>query len=127
DVSFTVARGETLGLVGESGSGKTTTGRAIVRVNTPIAGSVRLGGQDLLGLEGGDLRRLRRRFQMVFQDPYSSLDPRQTVGEIIGEPLAIHGLPVDGDRRRRISELLDLVNLDPTFADRYPHEFSGGQ
>jgi len=127
DVSFTVARGETLGLVGESGSGKTTTGRAIVRVNRPTGGSIRLDGEDLLALKGADLRKRRRRFQMVFQDPYSSLDPRQTVGEIIGEPLDIHALPADGDRKRRIGELLELVNLDPRFADRYPHEFSGGQ
>jgi oligopeptide/dipeptide ABC transporter ATP-binding protein len=127
DVSFTVARGETLGLVGESGSGKTTTGRAIVRVNQPIGGSVRMDGEDLLALKGSELRRRRRRFQMVFQDPYSSLDPRQTVGEIIGEPLEIHGLPASGDRKRRIGELLELVNLDARFADRYPHEFSGGQ
>jgi len=126
-VSFDVARGETLGLVGESGSGKTTTGRAIVRVNRPTGGSIRLGGEDLLALDGETLRKRRRQFQMVFQDPYSSLDPRQTVGEIIGEPLAIHGLPADGDRRRRMRELLDLVNLDVAFADRYPHEFSGGQ
>ena len=127
DVSFSIRAGETLGLVGESGSGKTTTGRAVVRVNRPQAGSVRLDGEDLMLLEGSELRRRRRRFQMVFQDPYSSLDPRQTVGEIIGEPLGIHGLPRDGNRRRRIGELLELVNLDPTFADRYPHEFSGGQ
>jgi oligopeptide/dipeptide ABC transporter ATP-binding protein len=127
EVSFTVARGETLGLVGESGSGKTTTGRAIVRVNRPTGGSVRLDGEDLLALEGTELRRRRRRFQMVFQDPYASLDPRQTVGEIIGEPLEIHGLPANGDRKRRIGELLEIVNLDPRFADRYPHEFSGGQ
>lgn len=127
DISFTIARGETLGLVGESGSGKTTTGRAIVRVNHPIGGSIRLDGEDLLALKGADLRRRRRRIQMVFQDPYSSLNPRQTVGEIIGEPLEIHGLPTSGDRRRRIGELLRLVNLDPRFADRYPHEFSGGQ
>ena len=126
-VSFDVARGETLGLVGESGSGKTTTGRAIVRVNRPTGGSIRLGGEDLLALDGETLRKRRRQFQMVFQDPYSSLDPRQTVGEIIGEPLAIHGLPADRDRRRRMRELLDLVNLDAAFADRYPHEFSGGQ
>ena len=127
DVSFSIDRGETLGLVGESGSGKTTTGRAIVRVNRPQSGTIRLDGEDLLALEGSDLRRRRRRFQMVFQDPYSSLDPRQTVAEIIGEPLQIHGLPADGDRRRRIGELLSLVNLDPVFANRYPHEFSGGQ
>jgi oligopeptide/dipeptide ABC transporter ATP-binding protein len=126
-VSFDVGRGQTLGLVGESGSGKTTTGRAIVRVNTPTSGSIRLGGEDLLALDGERLRKRRRQFQMVFQDPYSSLDPRQTVGEIIAEPLAIHGLPADGDRRRRMRELLDLVNLDAAFADRYPHEFSGGQ
>jgi oligopeptide/dipeptide ABC transporter ATP-binding protein len=127
DVGFSIQAGETLGLVGESGSGKTTTGRAVVRVNRPQAGTIRLDGEDLLALEGAELRRRRRRVQMVFQDPYSSLDPRQTVGEIIGEPLAIHGLPSDGDRRRRIGELLNLVNLDAAFADRYPHEFSGGQ
>jgi oligopeptide/dipeptide ABC transporter ATP-binding protein len=126
-VSFDLRRGETLGLVGESGSGKTTTGRAIVRVNRPASGSIRLDGEDLLALDGSELRSRRRRFQMVFQDPYSSLDPRQTVAEIIGEPLRIHGLPSDGDRKRRISELLTLVNLDPDFANRYPHEFSGGQ
>jgi len=126
-VSFDLQRGETLGLVGESGSGKTTTGRAIVRVNRPKSGSIRLDGEDLLALEGSDLRSRRRRFQMVFQDPYSSLDPRQTVAEIIGEPLRIHGLPADGDRKRRTGELLTLVGLDPEFANRYPHEFSGGQ
>jgi len=126
-VSFDVRRGETLGLVGESGSGKTTIGRAIVRVNRPQAGAIRLDGQDLLALEGNELRRARRRFQMVFQDPYSSLDPRHTVGDIVGEPLRIHGLPHTGGRRERVDELLRLVGLDPAFVNRYPHEFSGGQ
>jgi oligopeptide/dipeptide ABC transporter ATP-binding protein len=126
-VSLDVPRGATLGLVGESGSGKTTIGRATVRVNRPQAGSIHLGGQDLLSLRGTELRRARRRFQMVFQDPYSSLDPRHTVGDIVGEPLRIHGLPAAGSRRARVNELLELVGLDPAFVNRYPHEFSGGQ
>ena len=126
-VSLEVRRGETLGVVGESGSGKTTLGRAIVRVNRPQEGSIRLGDDDLLALKGKLLRRSRRRFQMVFQDPYSSLDPRHTVGDIVGEPLRIHGLPANGKRRERVNELLELVGLDPSFVNRYPHEFSGGQ
>lgn len=127
DISFSITRGDTLGLVGESGSGKTTTGRAIVRLSQPQQGQVKLDGEDLLALRGNKLRHQRRRFQMVFQDPYSSLDPRQTVGQILSEPLKVHHLPPDGDRSRRISELLELVNLAPRFASRLPHEFSGGQ
>ncbi len=127
DVSFAIPRGRTLGLVGESGSGKTTIGRAIVRVNRPQSGTIRLGGEDLLALSGEELRRRRRSFQMVFQDPQSSLDPRQTVGQILAEPLRTHGLPASGERNARIAELLGMVGLDPRFTSRYPHEFSGGQ
>jgi oligopeptide/dipeptide ABC transporter ATP-binding protein len=126
-VSFHIDRGETLGLVGESGSGKTTIGRTIVRITQPQAGSIDLGGIDLLGLKGDDLRRRRRRFQMVFQDPYSSLDPRQTVGEILAEPLRVHNLATGKARQARVAELLELVGLDTSFVERYPHEFSGGQ
>jgi oligopeptide/dipeptide ABC transporter ATP-binding protein len=126
-VSFHIDRGETLGLVGESGSGKTTIGRTIVRITQPLAGSIDLGGVDLLALKGEELRRRRRRFQMVFQDPYSSLDPRQTVGEILAEPLRVHNLASGKARQARVAELLDLVGLDTSFVERYPHEFSGGQ
>jgi oligopeptide/dipeptide ABC transporter ATP-binding protein len=127
NVSFAIPRGRTLGLVGESGSGKTTIGRAIVRINRPQAGAIRLGEDDLMALQGEALRLRRRQFQMVFQDPQSSLDPRQTVAQILSEPLRTHGLPANGDQRRRISELLAMVGLDPRFTARYPHEFSGGQ
>ncbi|MBM4409250.1 MAG: ABC transporter ATP-binding protein [Chloroflexi bacterium] len=126
-IDLEIRRGETLGLVGESGSGKTTTGRAIVRINEPIAGSVTMGDVDLMALKGSDLRRRRRTFQMVFQDPYSSLDPRQTVGSILSEPLSTHNLAQGKARRERVEELLRLVGLDPAFVQRYPHEFSGGQ
>jgi len=126
-VSLVINKGETLGLVGESGSGKTTTGRAIVRINQITAGTVTLAGENLLALSGGELRRRRRKFQMVFQDPYSSLDPRQTVGSIIAEPLSTHKLATGSARRERVEELLRLVGLDPAFVQRYPHEFSGGQ
>ncbi len=126
-VSFDIERGETLGLVGESGSGKTTIGRTIVRITQPLGGSITLDGADLLALKGDDLRRRRRKFQMVFQDPYSSLDPRQTVGEILAEPLRVHNLASGKARGARIAELLELVGLDASFVERYPHEFSGGQ
>jgi oligopeptide/dipeptide ABC transporter ATP-binding protein len=126
-VSFTIRRGETLGLVGESGSGKTTIGRTIVRVTSPHSGRFTLDGQDLRALEGEELRRKRRLFQMVFQDPYASLNPRQTVGDILAEPLRVHGLAEGKARTQRVAELLQLVGLDPRFVERYPHEFSGGQ
>jgi oligopeptide/dipeptide ABC transporter ATP-binding protein len=126
-VSFAIKPGETLGLVGESGSGKTTIGRTIVRVTDALEGSITLDGEDLLALKGEELRRRRRRFQMVFQDPYSSLDPRQTVGAILAEPLRVHGLAEGKARAERVAELLTLVGLDPVFVERYPHEFSGGQ
>jgi len=126
-VSFDIRPGETFGLVGESGSGKTTTGRLILRLIEPDSGEVRFAGQDVLALERSPLRRLRREMQIIFQDPYDSLNPRMKVGAIVGEPLVIHRL---GDRRERAektAELLRLVGLDPGAASRYPHEFSGGQ
>jgi oligopeptide/dipeptide ABC transporter ATP-binding protein len=126
-VSFTVKRGETLGLVGESGCGKSTTGRAIIRLYDPTAGRIVFDGTDIAGYRGSDLTRMRRRMQMVFQDPYSSLDPRQTAGGTISEPLEIHGVGNPKERRERVRELLSTVGLNPDDGDRYPHEFSGGQ
>ena len=126
-VSFSVRRGETLGLVGESGCGKSTTGRAIVRLYKPTRGAIRFDGTDLAGLEGTELRKMRSRMQMVFQDPYASLDPRMNVSSIVSEPLEIHGVSNPKERRERVRELLATVGLDPDFAIRYPHEFSGGQ
>jgi oligopeptide/dipeptide ABC transporter ATP-binding protein len=126
-VSFTLARGETLAVVGESGSGKTTVARAIARIAEPRSGAIRVVGTDILRLRGRALRRFRRTVQMVFQDPYASLDPLQTVGQIIAQPLRVHRLADRAGRARRVAELLELVNLDPAVADRYPHEFSGGQ
>jgi oligopeptide transport system ATP-binding protein len=127
-VHLTVARGESVGLVGESGCGKTTLGRAVLRLVEPAAGRVVLDGVDLTALSGRGLRPWRRRMQMIFQDPYSSLNPRLTVGQILGEPLEIHRLGQGGeDRRRRIATLLEQVGLKPDHAQRYPHEFSGGQ
>ncbi len=128
DVSLTVAPGETVGLVGESGCGKTTLGRAIIRLLEPTAGSVTFEGEDITTLEGAALRERRRRFQMIFQDPVGSLNPRMTVGQIIGEALDIHHLVADEQARtERIGRLLKDVGLDPQHAQRYPHEFSGGQ
>jgi oligopeptide transport system ATP-binding protein len=126
-VSFSVRRGETLGLVGESGCGKSTTGRAIVRLYKPTRGAIRFDGTDLAGLEGAALRKMRSRMQMVFQDPYASLDPRMNVSSIVSEPLEIHGVSNPRERRERVRELLATVGLDPDHAIRYPHEFSGGQ
>lgn len=128
DVSFTIAPGETLGLVGESGCGKTTLGRAIVRLLEPTGGSVLFEGEDIAQMDGSDLRRRRRSFQMIFQDPFGSLNPRMTVEDIIGEALDIHGLTESvSARAKRVAELLKAVGLDAGYAQRYPHEFSGGQ
>ncbi|HTK44512.1 MAG TPA: oligopeptide/dipeptide ABC transporter ATP-binding protein [Patescibacteria group bacterium] len=127
DISFEVRRGETLGLVGESGCGKSTTGRAMIRLREPTAGSVRFDGVDLTTLKSGPLRRLRRRMQIIFQDPYGSLDPRMTVGAIVSEPLDTHKLAKGEEKRARVAELLKMVGLDPSYVNRYPHEFSGGQ
>lgn len=125
DVSFQLARGETLGLVGESGSGKTTVGRCILRLLEPTAGAVRFEGRDLSDLSFEELRVLRRRMQIVFQDPFASLDPKMTVGSSIAEPLVVQG--IKGDHDARVVELLELVGLSADHARRFPHEFSGGQ
>ncbi len=127
-VSFTIRRGETLGLVGESGCGKTTTGRCILQLERPTSGSVRFEGQELTTLEPDALRAVRRRIQVIFQDPYSSLNPRMTVGQIVGEPLAVHGLVKDAaGRAARVRQLLGQVGLLPQHERRYPHQLSGGQ
>src|SRR6185503_12793699 len=127
DVSFEVKRGETLGLVGESGCGKSTTGRAVLQLHRPTSGSVYYDGVDLVKLKGEELRKMRRKIQMIFQDPYASLNPRMTVGEIIREPLLVHNVATEADANDRVKQLLELVRLNPSFATRYPHEFSGGQ
>ncbi|HVQ64734.1 MAG TPA: dipeptide/oligopeptide/nickel ABC transporter ATP-binding protein, partial [Terriglobia bacterium] len=127
DVSFSILRGETFGLVGESGCGKTTTGRAVLRLIEPDSGEVRFDGIDLLKLGGEDLRRRRRDMQIIFQDPYASLNPRMRVGTIVGEPFAIHKTLQGSEREDRIIELLKIVGLDSGAMRRYPHEFSGGQ
>jgi oligopeptide transport system ATP-binding protein len=126
-VSFAIERGEALGLVGESGCGKSTTARAVVGLYRPTAGQVLFDGLDLAKEPPEQLRALRRRFQIVFQDPYSSLNPRMTVGALIGEPLAIHGIGAPSERPARVAELMELVGLRPDQVSRYPHEFSGGQ
>ncbi|MCX8126991.1 MAG: ATP-binding cassette domain-containing protein, partial [Dehalococcoidia bacterium] len=127
DVSFQIRRGETLGLVGESGSGKTTIGKCILRLYEPTSGKVIFDGVDISHADADTLRRMRRRMQIIFQDPYSSLNPRHTVGDIIGEPLVIHGLARGQKMRDEVARLLELVGLRPEFAQRYPHMFSGGQ
>jgi oligopeptide transport system ATP-binding protein len=127
DVSFEIRKGETLGLVGESGCGKSTTGRALIRLRELTDGTVRFDGVDLLSLKSDALRRMRRRMQIIFQDPYSSLNPRMTVGSIISEPIETHHLARGKAKLERVKELLSLVGLNPKYTNRYPHEFSGGQ
>ncbi len=126
-VSFDIRRGETLGLVGESGCGKSTTGRAILQLYRPTSGAVHFEGVDLVHLKGEELRRMRRKMQMIFQDPYASLNPRMTIADIVGEPLIVHNVATGREVEERVQHLLELVNLNPSFASRYPHEFSGGQ
>ena len=126
-VSLTLRRGETLALVGESGSGKSTTGRAIVQIEPLVSGEIRLNGLSLRAMGTRELRRNRRRLQMIFQDPYGSLNPRHTVETIVAEPMAIHGIGTKASRRERGAHLLEIVGMDPSFAARYPHALSGGQ
>ena len=127
NVSFKLARGDVFALVGESGSGKTTIGRMLLGLIDPDAGSIRFDDIDVLALDAAGLRRLRRRVQIIFQDPFGSLDPRVTVGQAIAEPIILHGLRPAGEVQARVSELLALVGLETAHAERYPHEFSGGQ
>ncbi len=127
-VSFDVRRGETLGLVGESGCGKTTVGRCILRLEDPTAGEIRFEGADMAHFTNREMVKMRQQVQVIFQDPYSSLNPRMKIGQILGEPMRVHGIIPDARQRRaRVSELLHICGLNPKFADRYPHEMSGGQ
>jgi oligopeptide transport system ATP-binding protein len=126
-ISFDIRRGETLGLVGESGCGKSTTGRTILQLYKATSGSVLYNGTDLISLRREEMRKMRRHMQMIFQDPYASLNPRMTINDIVGEPLLIHNVAKGADINKRVGELLELVRLNPAFASRYPHEFSGGQ
>ncbi|HMC22389.1 MAG TPA: ATP-binding cassette domain-containing protein, partial [Thermoanaerobaculia bacterium] len=126
-ITFAISRGETLGLVGESGSGKTTVGRCILRLIEPTSGTIEFEGTEILQLGTTEMRRMRRYMQIVFQDPYASLNPRMTVGTIISEPLIIHGGMSSSERAERVAELLEKVGLSPDYRKRYPHEFSGGQ
>lgn len=127
DVSFDIYQGETLGLVGETGCGKTTVGRTMLQLYPPTSGQVLFDGIDLVSLSENGMRAMRSRMQMIFQDPYASLNPRMTVGSIIAAPLDVHGVPGNKGKKERVQELLDLVGLNPDFVNRYPHEFSGGQ
>lgn len=126
-VSFSIRQGETLGIVGESGCGKSTTGRVILRLLEPTGGQAFFEGEDIFALKGEDVRKLRRQMQIIFQDPYSSLNPRMTVGELIGEPLKVHGIMNQADRKVRVNQLLEVVGLNAYHYKKYPHEFSGGQ
>jgi oligopeptide transport system ATP-binding protein len=127
DVSFEIGEGQTLGLVGESGCGKSTTGRSVLRLTEPTAGSVRFMGEEISTLSSGQLGSMRRHMQMVFQDPFASLNPRMTIGEVLEEPLLVHGLYDRATRKRKVAEMLDVVGLSQAYASRHPHEFSGGQ